>query len=144
MVQVTWQRFNGRDLSNATNTSKTLPHVPWVKSKDLMQETSSAYKDRLPYLLLLTWDSRRFNHPGEHEKLLQAVASWKRGQHLEATEPIEWAEPAIAQIFRGLNAQDWKFSNGMKLAANVTPIGAKPKMQFRNTQKSDPQSIFLC
>jgi hypothetical protein len=43
-------------------------------------------------------------------------------------------DPALAQIFRGLNAQDWKFSTGMKLATNVTPIGAKPKMQFQAMQ----------
>ncbi len=118
----------------APNMSKTLPHIPRVKNKDLVQETSSAYKDRLPYLLSLTWDSRRFSQPGEHGKLLAAVASWKRVQHLEAGEPIEWAEPAHAQIFRGLNSQDWKFSEMMQLRANVTPIGAKPKMQFQSTQ----------
>jgi hypothetical protein len=55
---------------------------------------------------LLTWDSQRFNQSGEHEKLLAAVASWKRVQHLEATEPIECADPAIAQVFKGLNAQE--------------------------------------
>jgi hypothetical protein len=52
---------------------------------------------------------------------------------LEAGGLIEWIEPALAQVFRGLNAQDWKFSKGMKFAANVTPIGAKPKMQFKAT-----------
>jgi hypothetical protein len=71
----------------APNTSKTLPHIPRVKNKELVQETSSAYKNMLPYLLSLTWDSRRFNQPGEQEKLLVAVASWKRVQHLEAGEP---------------------------------------------------------
>jgi hypothetical protein len=99
-----------------------------MKKKDLVQETSSAYNDRLPYLLSF---SRRFNLPGEYGKLLAPVASWKRVQHLEASEPIEWAEPARTQIFRGLNSQDWKFSEGMQLRANVTPIGAKPKMQFQ-------------
>jgi hypothetical protein len=119
---------------NAPSTSKTLPHIPRVKSKDHVQATSSAYKDRLPYLLSLTWDSRCFNLPGELEKLLTAVASWKRVQHLEAGEPIEWAEPALAQIFRGLISQEWKFSERMQLRANVTPIGAKPKMQFQAMQ----------
>ncbi len=61
----------------APGTSKTLPHIPRVKAKELVQETSSAYNDVLPYLLSLTWDSRRFNLPGEHEKLIQAVASCK-------------------------------------------------------------------
>ena len=27
--------------------------------------------------------------------------------------------------------QDWTFSERMQLRANVTPIGAKPKMQFQ-------------
>jgi hypothetical protein len=99
--------------------TKTLPHIPRVKSKELVQETSSAYKDLLPYLLSLTWDARRFNQPGEQAKLRQAVASWKRVQHLEAGEPVEWSTSALAQIFRGLNLNDWKFSEGMQLRVIV-------------------------
>lgn len=98
---------------------KRLPHIPRVKNKDLVQETSSAYRDLFSYLLSLTWDSQRFNQPGVQGRLLQAVAAWKRVQHLEAAEPIEWDEPALAQIFRGLNAQEWKFSERLQLQANL-------------------------
>jgi hypothetical protein len=73
------------------------------------------------YLLSLTCDSRRFNQRGEHERLRQAVASWKRVQHLEVCEPIEWAEPAHAQIFRGVNTQDWKFSKRIHIILYLTP-----------------------
>jgi hypothetical protein len=82
---------------------------------------SSAYKD----LLSLTCDSRRFNLSAEVARLLDAVASWKRVQHLEAGEQVEWSGLAMAQIFRGLNTHDWKFSERMQLRANVTPAGAK-------------------
>jgi hypothetical protein len=105
-----------------------------VKAKELVQETSSAYKVLLPYLLSLAWDSRRFESPPEINRLREAVASWKRVQHLETGEPIEWSDLALATIFRGLNLNDWKFSTGMQLWANMTPIGAKPKMQFQGTQ----------
>jgi hypothetical protein len=37
-------------------------------------------------------------------------------------------------VERGLNERDWKFSKGMQLATNVSPIGAKPKMQFQSSQ----------
>jgi hypothetical protein len=107
-----------------------------VKSKELVQE-ASAYKDLLPYLLTLAWESQHFDLPPEVARLLGAVASWKRVQHLEAGEPVEWSGLALAQIFHGLNAQDWKFSKSMQLAANVSPIGAKPKMQFQATQMLD-------
>jgi hypothetical protein len=46
-------------------------------------------------------------------------------QHFEATELVEWSEPALAQVVRGLNARDWKFSERLQLRANVTPIGTK-------------------
>jgi hypothetical protein len=72
--------------------------------------------------------------PAETAKLREAVASWKRVQHLEASEPVEWSDLAITTIFRGLNLNDWKFSAGMQLQANVAPIGAKPKMQFQSSQ----------
>ncbi|NMC06629.1 MAG: hypothetical protein GYA24_15535 [Candidatus Lokiarchaeota archaeon] len=112
--------------------TKTLPHIPRVKTKELVQETSSAYKDLLPYLLSLAWDSQRFNSPPETTaRLLAGVASWKRVQHLEASEPIEWSDLALATIFRGLNLNDWKFSACMQLRTNVALIDARPKMQFQ-------------
>jgi hypothetical protein len=64
-----------------------------MKNKKLMQETSSASRNLLSSLLSLTWDSRRFNLPGEDGKLLAAVASWKRVQHLEVAEP-----PALSYL----------------------------------------------
>jgi hypothetical protein len=114
--------------------SRTLPHIPRVKAKELVQETSSAYKDVLPYLLVIAWEARQFNLSLDVSQLLGKVASWKRVQHLEAGEPVEWSTLALAQIFKGLNDRDWKFSEGMQLRSNVTPIGAKPKMQFQSSQ----------
>jgi hypothetical protein len=72
--------------------------------------------------------------------ILIKVASWKRGHHLEASEPIEWVDPALAQIFKGLNDRDWKFSKGMQLAANVSRIDAKHKMLifFQQDEKFNP------
>jgi hypothetical protein len=34
----------------------------------------------------------------------------------------------ITEGYHGLKEQDWKFSEGLQLAANVTQIGAKPRM----------------
>ena len=114
--------------------SRTLPSIPRVKSKDLVQYTSSAYRYLRAYLFSILWGSKSFSLSEDERSLKQKVLSWKKIQHLNQKEPIEWTNHATNTIFRGLRSRSWKFSSRLQLGATITSIGAKPKIQFQNGQ----------